>query len=416
LTGRAPPCDAGPVGMRTENAAVMLTDMKGFTAATSRQSRAENARMLALQDELVLPVVRAFRGRRVKTMGDAYLVLFASPTSALLCGMAIQDRLWDHARRVRQEERIEVRVVLSLGEVRLVGSGGVQDVYGEAVNLAARVEAEAEAGEVWFTEAVRLVADPAQIDAEDLGARRLKGIDEEVRLFRLRRAPRRDGEEGPPHGNAALKRVVGIAPPDPETLARAIRHRGSPLFAVARGAAEVCAAIPLRAAVAAALAAAIAGGAWWFASTGIERRIAAGDLAGAEAAIAARAAERGEEDGQVLYLRGRLAQARAAAGEGGARQAYRLWTRAVAAGSGPALEALEEETEAWECERRRLAARALADTGSPDALPALRRLDEREPPAHGALARVKRALGADGACGAGDVAREGIRTIEAAGR
>ena len=67
--------------MRTENLAVMLTDMKGFTAATSRQSREENARMLALQDELVLPVVRAFGGRRVKTMGDAFLVLFSSPTS-----------------------------------------------------------------------------------------------------------------------------------------------------------------------------------------------------------------------------------------------------------------------------------------------------------------------------------------------
>ncbi|HEY6098813.1 MAG TPA: adenylate/guanylate cyclase domain-containing protein, partial [Anaeromyxobacter sp.] len=109
--------------MRTENLAVMLTDMKGFTAATSRQSREENARMLALQDELVLPVIRAFGGRRVKTMGDANLVLFGSPTTGLLCGMAIQDRLWDYGRRVAEEERIEVRVVLSLGEVRLQGGG-----------------------------------------------------------------------------------------------------------------------------------------------------------------------------------------------------------------------------------------------------------------------------------------------------
>src|SRR5512146_2730632 len=98
--------------MRTENLAVMLTDMKGFTAATSRQSRAENARMLAFQDALLLPVVRAFGGRRVKTIGDAYLVLFDAPTAALLCGMAIQDRLWDYDRRVPEEERIEVRVVL----------------------------------------------------------------------------------------------------------------------------------------------------------------------------------------------------------------------------------------------------------------------------------------------------------------
>jgi adenylate cyclase len=401
--------------MRTENVAVMLTDMKGFTAATSRQSREENARMLALQDELVLPVVRAFGGRRVKTIGDAYLVLFASPTSALLCGMAIQDRLWDFGRRVPAEERIEVKVALSLGEVRLVGGGTVpRDVFGEAVNLAARVEAEAEAGQIWFTEAVRLVADPTQQDAEDLGARRLKGIEEEVRLFRVRPAPPREGEDSPPFRNAALGRVLGVPPPDPATLARAIRRRESPLFVLARGAAELAASIPLRPLVAVAFVGALALAGWRFASTSVERQIARGDLAGAEAAIEERATERGADEPKVLYLRGRLAAARARAGQGGAREAYQWWTRAVVAGSGDALGALEDETQAWECERRRMAARALADTRSPEALGALRRLDGKEPPPADAVARVKRFFGADGACGAGDVARDGIRAIEAA--
>ncbi len=400
--------------MRTENVAVMLTDMKGFTAATSRQSREENAHMLALQDELVLPVVRAFRGRRVKTMGDAYLVLFASPTAALLCGMAIQDRLWDHARRVPEEDRIEVRVALSLGEVRVIGSGAVpQDVFGEAVNLAARVEAEAEVGEIWFTEAVRLVADPTQVEAEDLGTRRLKGIDEEVRLFRVTRVPRSEGEEGPPYGNAALRRVLGLGQPEPATLARAIRRRASPLFVAARAAAELAAAISLRPVFVLVAAALLALGGWRFVATAVERQIARGDLAGAEAAIEARAAERGPEDPKVLYLRGRLAAARTVAGQGNAREAYRFWTRAVVAGSGAALGALEDEAQAWECERRRLAARALGETGSPDALPALRRLDEREPAPKETLERVKHFFGADGACGAGDLAREGIRSIEA---
>ncbi len=127
--------------------------------------------MLALLDELVLPVVRAFGGRRVKTIGDAYLLLFESPTSALLCGTALQDRMWDHGRRVPPEQRIEVKVVVSLGEVRLVGGGAVpDDVFGEAVNLAARIEADAAAGEVWLSEAVRLVADPRP--GRDRGPRR----------------------------------------------------------------------------------------------------------------------------------------------------------------------------------------------------------------------------------------------------
>jgi class 3 adenylate cyclase len=401
--------------MRTENLAVMLTDMKGFTAATSRQSRAENALMLALLDELVLPVVRAFRGRRVKTIGDAYLVLFDSPTAALLCGTAVQDRLWDHARRVPPEERIEVKVVVSLGEVRLVGGGAVpRDVYGEAVNLAARVEAEAAAGEVWFTEAARLVADPGQIVSDDLGTRSLKGIAEEVRLFRVR--PAGDGGAAPPYGNVALGRVVGVAEPDPRILARAMRRRSSPLFVVGRAGAELLAAVPLGLAATLLVALLAAGGAWYFTSTSVERQIARGDLAGAEKAIEARAAERGEGDPKVLYLRGRLGAARAEAGRGSLRDAFHWWTRAVVAGSGDALDALDDEGEAWECDRRRLAARALAETRSPEALAVLRRIDEREPAASDALGRVKHLLGADGQCGAGDVAREAIRIIEAGRR
>jgi class 3 adenylate cyclase len=402
--------------MRTENLAVMLTDMKGYTAATSRQSREENARMLALHDELVLPVIRAFGGRRVKTMGDANLVLFGSPTSGLLCGMAIQDRLWDHARRVSDEERIEVRVVLSLGEVRLEGGGAVpSDVYGEAVNLAARVEEEAEAGQVWFTEAVRLVADRTQVAAEEVGPRRLKGIDEEVRLFRVPFATQR-GDRAP-YGNAALGRVVGLAGPEPERLARAIRRRGNPIFRAGRALAEVAAVVPLRPALAALLLAGAGLGAWWYVASGTERLIARGAFEEAAAAIDARAAAKGEEEPRVLYLRGRLAAGRAEAGQGGSlHQAFTLWSRALAAGSGDALDALREAAGSWECDRRRLAARALADSGSREALGPLEDLAEAEPPPADAVERVKRFFRAGGSCGAGDIARDGIREIEAAER
>lgn len=402
--------------MRTENLAVMLTDMKGFTAATSRQSRAENARMLGLHDELVLPVIRAFGGRRVKTMGDANLVLFGSPTAGLLCGMAIQDRLWDYGRRVRTEDRIEVRVVLSLGEVRLEGGGAVpSDVYGEAVNLAARVEAEAEAGQIWFTEAVRLVADRSQAPGEDLGLHKLKGIDEEVRLYRVPYVTQR-GDRAP-YGNAALLRVAGLPPPDPERLSRALRRRGNPLFRLGRRLADAAAVVPLRPAIAAVLLGGLALGAWQLASTRIERLITRGAFEAAAAAIDARAAEKGEEDPRVLYLRGRLLAARAEAGQGGSvRQAFGLWSRALAAGSSDALDVLEDAARSWECDRRRLAARALADSRSRSALPGLERLAEAEPAPADALERVKRFLGADGRCGAGDIARAGLREIEAGGK
>jgi hypothetical protein len=234
----------------------------------------------------------------------------------------------------------------------------------------------------------------------------------------VKRIPPGGGEEAAPYGNAALRRVLGLAPPDPPRLARAIRRRDSALFVAGTAAAELIAGVPLKPAFAIIAAAALAATGWRLHSTAIERQIGRGDRAGAEAAIGARAAQRGEDDARVLYLRGRLAQARVAAGDAGRREPYRWFGRAVAAGSGDALRALRDEAEAWECERRRMAARALAETRSPDALPILRLLGEREPrPTEAAAgARAKELPGAGRACGAGAIAREGIRVIEAARR
>ena len=69
--------------MKTQNLAVMFTDIQGFTSRTSQQTREENAAFLRLHDALLLPVVRAFGGRKVKTIGDALLVVFASPTNSV---------------------------------------------------------------------------------------------------------------------------------------------------------------------------------------------------------------------------------------------------------------------------------------------------------------------------------------------
>ena len=71
-------------GLRTENLAIVFTDIVGYTARTSRQTREENARLLAEHDRLLLPIVRAFGGRRVKSIGDALLLTFRSPTDSVL--------------------------------------------------------------------------------------------------------------------------------------------------------------------------------------------------------------------------------------------------------------------------------------------------------------------------------------------
>src|SRR5499425_1088079 len=140
------------VAVRTENLAVVFTDIVGYTARTGRQSREENARMLAEHDRLLLPLVRAFGGRKVKSIGDALLLTFRSPTDSVLCGMALQDCLARHNASLTESERLVIRVAISLGEVRLDRG----DIFGEPVNVAARVEHETPPGEVWLTEAVQL--------------------------------------------------------------------------------------------------------------------------------------------------------------------------------------------------------------------------------------------------------------------
>ncbi len=81
--------EARPTALRTENLAIVFTDIVGYTARTSRQTREENARLLAEHDRLLLPIVRAFGGRRIKSIGDALLLTFRSPTDSVLCGMAM---------------------------------------------------------------------------------------------------------------------------------------------------------------------------------------------------------------------------------------------------------------------------------------------------------------------------------------
>ena len=194
-----------------KNLVLLLSDMKEFTARTSRQTRDENARMLALHDALLLPVVRGYRGRKVKGLGDALLAAFVSPTDAVLCAMAMQDRLAAWNAQAQPGERIEVRIALSQGEVRR--SRG--DLHGEAMQLALEAEARAEAGEVVLTDAVYLSMNKSEAPTEVVGEVSLRGGGR----VRLRRALR-GTDPAAPYGGRALARLRRL--PDP---ARSVRLR-----------------------------------------------------------------------------------------------------------------------------------------------------------------------------------------------
>jgi class 3 adenylate cyclase len=130
--------------MATRNLSIMFTDIKGFTQRTSASSREAMKALLEQHERLLLPVFAYFDGVVVKTIGDAFLVYFESPTDAVLCGVTIQEVLRHHNAKQAKADRLEVRVAINVGEVELEQG----DVMGEAVNIAARLEGVTEAGEV----------------------------------------------------------------------------------------------------------------------------------------------------------------------------------------------------------------------------------------------------------------------------
>lgn len=161
---------------KTKIVAIMFTDMKGFTTRTSLETREEIQSLLELQDEIVRPILAEYGGEVVKTIGDAYLVIFDSPTNAVLCGVKIQEA-------IKECGKFELRIAINQGEVNVRDN----DVFGEPVNIASRIESISEAGEVYFTEAVYLAMNKNEVPTAEIGYRYLKGIADQVKVYKVLR-------------------------------------------------------------------------------------------------------------------------------------------------------------------------------------------------------------------------------------
>ncbi|WPB78763.1 protein kinase [Archangium violaceum] len=205
--GTVAPIGSGTLsGSKPQNLTVMLTDLEGFTERTSRQTHEQNARMLETHDGLLLPLIRQYGGRLVQKRGDSLLVTFSSPTHAVLCGMAMQDRLWRHNQTCGPDEHLPVRICLHTGEVLVTRDA----VLGEPAEVVKAVEQVAQAGEVIFTESVNLARSRVEGDAEPCGSVPMPGNGEPLRIHRCRRAP-----EGLPFGG---QDEVSLSPPIEEQL------------------------------------------------------------------------------------------------------------------------------------------------------------------------------------------------------
>lgn len=197
----------------TRHLTILLTDIKGFTDKTSRRSRSDIQALLDKHRELVLPTLEGRGGRLVKTIGDAFLMVFESPTDAVLAGIAVQDVLSKHNAEIPEDDRIEVRIAINSGEVNLADN----DVFGEPVNITARIESIAKAGEVFFTEAVYLAMNKTEVPSSEVGLLQLKGIPEKVRVYKVRKeSPVGSAESAPRPASGffeALRGAPGAAEP-----------------------------------------------------------------------------------------------------------------------------------------------------------------------------------------------------------
>lgn len=169
-----------PYAMQTRVLTILFTDMQGFTSRTSQQSRQEIEDLLIAHDQILRPLFSEYYGRVIKTIGDSFMVSFDSPTDAVLSGIAIQKAIRTY-NAIPGNMRIDVRIGINSGEVHVKNN----DVFGEAVNIAARIESMATPGTVVFSEAAFLSMNKNEIRVIPLGYHQLKGIPRPIKLYKV---------------------------------------------------------------------------------------------------------------------------------------------------------------------------------------------------------------------------------------
>jgi class 3 adenylate cyclase len=159
---------------------ILFTDVEGSTALTQRLGDAKARDLLREHERMVREALKAHGGSEVKTLGDGFMASFSSATKALESAIAMQRAFAAHNESA--EEPILVRVGLNAGEPIAED----EDLFGTAVNLAARICAHAEAGQILAPIVVRELAAGKQFMFADLGETELRGFEDPVRLYELR--------------------------------------------------------------------------------------------------------------------------------------------------------------------------------------------------------------------------------------
>ena len=194
-------------------AAVLAADVAGYSRLMGADEEGTLARLKAVRKNLVDPAIASHRGRIVKTTGDGMLVEFASAVDAVRGAVEVQRGMADQNTSVPQDRRIEFRIGIHVGDIIFDDN----DIFGDGVNIAARLEGIAEPGGVCISDdAQRQIRGKVDIAFDDMGSQSLKNIAEPMRAWRARLD---EGASSPAQAKLSAEPARTLALPDKPSIA-----------------------------------------------------------------------------------------------------------------------------------------------------------------------------------------------------
>jgi len=187
-------------GVERRLAAILVADVAGYSRLMGKDEEGTLAQLTAHRAEHIEPCIADHRGRLVKTMGDGLLVEFASVVDAVQCAVAFQEGMAVRNAAAPEDTRIAFRIGVNLGDV-IVQDG---DLYGDGVNIAARLEGLADPEGICISEMVRYgIGSRLDLLFEDMGPQQVKNIGSPVQAYRIRLNPEANAsdamsEDAPP--------------------------------------------------------------------------------------------------------------------------------------------------------------------------------------------------------------------------
>src|SRR5438128_4716297 len=176
---------AGQARVERRLAAILAADVAGYSRLIEADEEGTLSRLKSLRAEIIDPKIAGHHGRIVKTTGDGLLVEFASVVDALRCAAEVQATLAESNSPIPPNRRIEFRIGINVGDI-VVEDG---DIFGDGVNVAARLEGLAEPGGICVSARVQEdVAGRLDLAFDDIGEQSLKNIARPVRVYRVRLA------------------------------------------------------------------------------------------------------------------------------------------------------------------------------------------------------------------------------------